>query len=383
MKKAIVLATVAGVAAAAAAAAVARPTASAAPLAAAQASCTSPSLGIAAPLTGPAAFLGQEQLSWSRYAMAIYNRRFKTKFRIVQGDTQLSASLARTVGRQFVSNRSILGVIGPSTSQAVISSAGLFKNAGLAAVSGSATRTDLTTGRKFPTFFRVVPNDSVQAPSIVTFAVEKLRARQVVIVDSQDDYSTALASAMTPLFRRQNVEVERESVAATDTDFSSLVTTMGNDVDVVVFATQTAAAANTLSQQLREQGKQAVVFGTDGAFSPDQFKPRTGYVSSFAPDIRDLPGTASIVRAYNVFSKNKTFGTFGPPSYMAAWVLMQAVTVACRDGRVTRGEVTREVRRTRTPSILGGNIRFNARGDILNPKFFTFKITNGNYELAD
>lgn len=388
MKKAIVLAIVVVAGAALAASAVARPTASAgpatsaAPAAAAQASCRNAAFGVAAPLTGPAAFLGQEQLSWVNYARAIYNRRFKTKYRIVQADTQLSASLARTVGRQLVSNRAVLGVIGPSTSQAVISSAGLFKNASLAAVSGSATRTDLTTSRKFPTFFRVVPNDSVQAPSIVNFAVDKLKAKRVVIIDSQDDYSTALASAMTPLFRRKNVDVERESVAATDTDFSSIVTTIANNVDIVVFATQTASAAQTLSQQLREQGKRAVVFGTDGAFSPDQFKPRNGYVSSFAPDIRDVAGSGSIVRGYNVFSKNKTFGTFGPPSYMAAWVLFTATTVACRDGKVSRGEVTREVRRTRSPSILGGNVRFDAKGDIRAPKFFTFKITNGKYELA-
>ena len=68
---------------------------------------------------------------------------------------------------------------------------------------------------------------------------------------------------------------------------------------------------------------------------------------------------------------------------MAAWVLMQAITVWCLDSRVTRGEVVREVRRTRTPSILGGTIRFDRKGDLIGPKFFTFKITNGNYDLAD
>ena len=160
------------VAATIAATAIARPAASAGPTAAEAVSCSGASLGFAGPLTGPAAFLGQEQLSWSRFAALQFNRQFKTSFKIVQGDTQLSASLARTVGRQFVSNSNVLGVIGPSTSQAVISSAGLFKTAKLAAVSGSATRTDLTTAGKFPTFFRVVPNDFVQSPSIVNFVGE-------------------------------------------------------------------------------------------------------------------------------------------------------------------------------------------------------------------
>ena len=381
-KAATVFALVALLAAALAAVAIAGPAASTGATAASAISCSGPSLGFAGPLTGPAAFLGQEQLSWSRFAAQQYNRQFKTNFKIVQGDTQLSASLARTVGRQFVSNSAIAGVIGASTSQGVISSAGLFKVAGLASVSGSATRTDLTTGGKYPTFFRVVPNDFVQAPSIVNFSVNTLKAKHVVVIDSQDDYSIALAKGTTYRFRLKGVKVDRESVAATDTDFSSIVTNIASDVAVVVFATQTASAANTLSNQLREQGKKAVVLGTDGAYSPSQFKPKLGYVSSFAPDIRLVRGGASVVRAYNVFSKNKTFGTFGPPSYMATWVLMGAINTACRDGSATRAEITANVRKTNIPSILGGQVRFTRNGDVAGAKFYVFKITDGKYTLA-
>ena len=376
------LAFVALVSAVVAATAVARPAKSSGVTAADAINCRGASIGFAGPLTGPAAFLGQEQLSWSQFAVKQFNAQNKTNFKIVQGDTQLSASLARTVGRQFVSNANILGVNGPSTSQAVISSAGLFKTAKLAAVSGSATRTDLTTGGKFPTFFRVVPNDFVQAPSIVNFSVKTLKAKHVVVIDSQDDYSTALAKGVTYRFRIKGVKVDRESVAATDTDFSSLVTNVDNDVQVVVFATQTAAAAQTLSQQLREQGKRAVVLGTDGAYSPGVYKPRNGYVSSFAPDIRLVRGGPAIVKLYNAFSKNKTFGTFGPPSYMAQWVLMTAINTACRDGSATRAEVTANVKSTRLPSILGGQVRFTAKGDVAGAKFYIFKITNGRYTLA-
>lgn len=359
--------------------ALARPSESLVASAAAQ--CRSASLGIAAPLTGPAAFIGQEQLSWAQFAIRNYNRQFGSSYKLIQGDTQLSASLSRTVGRRFVSNRGVMGVIGPSTSQAVISSAGLFKTARLAAVSGSATRTDLTNGR-FPTFYRVVPNDAVQSPSIANFAYNNLRARNVVVVDSQDDYSTALAQGLTYRFRLKGASVERESVAATDTDFSSLVTNIGNDVQVVVFATQTASAAQTMAQQLREQGKRAVVFGTDGAFSPTQFKPRLGYVSSFAPDLKLIASGRALVRQYATFSKGKTFGTFGPPTYMATWILMRATDAACRDGRATRAEVAAAVKRTNVPSILGGSIRFNSKGDVAGAKFYTFKITNGKYTLA-
>jgi branched-chain amino acid transport system substrate-binding protein len=346
------------------------------------ATCTNVSLGFLGPLTGPAAFLGQEQISWLRFGAQKYNQENGTRFKVANGDTQLKAPVARTVARRFVSDRKIMAVIGGSESQAVRVSGNLFEKASLASISGSATAVDLTKGRPFTTFFRVVPHDGIQGPQIVTFVAGNLKAKQVVVIDSQDDYSVPLSAAVSSGLRKRNVTVSRESVSADDTDFSSIVANVGDDVDVVVFATQVATAANTLSQQLREQGKDAIVFGTDGAYSPSQFKPRSGYVSVFAPDPHFDPGARSLIRQYNRYSKNKAFGAFGPATYMAGLVAMNAIENACDDGTTNRAEVTRQVRRTNIPSIFGGRIRFSAKGDPLPTRFVIYKITNGKYSPA-
>ncbi len=346
------------------------------------AACTNVSLGFVGPLTGPAAFLGQEQISWLRFGAQKYNRANGTRFKIAAGDTQLKAPVARTVARRFVSDRKIMAIIGPSESQAVRVGGNLYEKAALAAVSGSATAIDLTKGRPYTSFFRVVPNDGIQGPDIVNYVSGKLGARNVVVIDSQDDYSVPLAGAVSTGLRKKNVTVSRESVAADDTDFSSVVANVGNNVNVVVFATQVAAAAQTLSNQLREQGKRAVVFGTDGAYSPSQFKPRNGYVSVFAPDLHFNPRARGIVREYNRYSKNRSFGSFGPATYMAGWVAMTSITRACRDGRATRAEVTRLMRTTNVPSILGGNVRFDKKGDLRGGAFTIYKITDGKYRPA-
>jgi branched-chain amino acid transport system substrate-binding protein len=359
-------------------AAVSKTTASAAP--AQLAACTNVSLGTNYPLTGPAGFLGQEQMSWTRFAVSKYNQANGTRFKIVAGDSQLDAARARTVTQRMVSNQNVMALIGPSISQGVITSRALLQRANMAAISPSATRVDLTIPRRqVRVFFRNVPHDGIQAPTIANYVKTTLKADAAVVVDSQDDYSVPLADSIQRLLRRQNIDVSRESVAATDTDFSSVVANVGSNVDVVVFATQTASQAHTMSQQLREQGKRAVVFGTDGVYSPSQFKPRSGYVSIFAADLHFLPSARAVVREYNRFSKNKTFGAFGPPSYMAAWIAMNAVVRACSDGRVTRGELVPLVQRSRTPSILGGTIRFNTRGDIAGARFSLYKVTNGKY----
>jgi len=346
----------------------------------AQADCTSVSLGFLGPLTGPAGFLGQEQLSWLRFGAQKYNTANGTKFKVVPGDTQLKAPVALTVARKFAADDSIMAVIGGSESQAVVVSGNLFEKNDLASISGSATRTTLTTpGHPYLTFFRVVPNDSIQGPTVVKYVSGNLKAKNVVVIDSQDDYSVPLAQGVTRGLRARGAKVARESVSADDTDFSSIVANVASNVTVVVFATQVASAANTLSNQLREQGKKAIVFGTDGAYSPSQFKPKSGYVSVFAPDLHFDAGARALIREYNKYSKNKEFGAFGPATYMAGLVALTAITKACEDGEATRAEVVKFVRQTNIPSIFGGRIQFSRSGDPLPTKFIIYRITNGKY----
>jgi branched-chain amino acid transport system substrate-binding protein len=373
---AVALALLASVAVATAA--VARPSASATP--AQVAACTNVSLGFLGPLTGPAGFLGQEQISCLRFGVQKFNKEKKTQFQVAEGDTQLKAPVALTVGRKFASDSKILAVIGGSESQAVRVTGNLFEKASLANISGSATAIDLTKGHPYRSFYRVVPNDGVQGPDIVSFVATNLRARNVVVIDSQDDYSLPLASAITRGLKGKRVTVSRESVSADDTDFSSVVANVGSNVNVVVFATQVATAANTLSNQLREQGKKAIVFGTDGAYSPSQFKPRSGYVSVFAPDLHFDPKAAKIVGEYRKFVSKDTSGAFGPATYQAGWVAMTAIRKACADGKVTRAEVTRTVRTSTTPSIIGSPIQFDAKGDLKGGgEFVIYRITSGKY----
>ena len=118
--------------------------------------------------------------------------------------------------------------------------------------------------------------------------VDKLNAKKVVLLDFQEPYSVGLADAAEAVLKRKGVETIRQSTSVNTTDFSSLVTRVPNDADVVFFPTQQPADAQTFGQQLLEQGKRAKVFGGDGANNPAQFKLNGSYVSNFAPDISGI-----------------------------------------------------------------------------------------------
>jgi branched-chain amino acid transport system substrate-binding protein len=339
------------------------------------------SIGFEGPITGPVAPLGTEQLHFAQLAVATDNLANKTKIKLVQGDTQLQPAQATTVTQQFISNSSIVAVVGPAGSQEVVAIGGPMARAGMAFISGSATNTTLTAG-KYPTFFRAVSNDSVQGPQDANYIVKTLKPKAIMIVDDQESYSTGLVSTMTPIFQAAGIKVDHESVSQKLTDFSSLVAKVTPDTSVVVLPWQVAANAQQFGRNLAQQHKKAVIFGTDGLFSPGTFTINGSYVSAFGPDITAMPADAAIARAAT--QKFGSFGTFGPPVYAATHVIDEAIASVCKSGQTpSRSNVLAAIKKTNEPSsILGQPISFDSHGDLNGGKFFLFKIdSSGKYKL--
>jgi branched-chain amino acid transport system substrate-binding protein len=337
-------------------------------------------IGMEGPLTGPLAGLGQEQLNFAQLALAMDNLASKTKISLVQGDTQLNPAQATTVTQQFTSNPKIVAVVGPAGSQEVEAVGPLMARAGMAFISGGATAAALTTG-KYPTFFRVVSNDSVQGRQDASYIVTNLHPRALMIVDDQEAYSTGLVAAMMPIFTAAGITVEHESVSQKTPDFSSLVTKVTPAMSVVVLPWQIAAYAQQFGRDLAHEHKKAVIFGTDGLFSPSVFTISGSYVSSSGTDITAIPADAAIVAAAK--AKGSHVGTFGPPVYAATHVIDEAIAAVCKSGQTpSRANVLTAIKKTNEPAtILGQPIRFDSHGDSVHRKFFLYKINSaGKYQ---
>jgi branched-chain amino acid transport system substrate-binding protein len=339
------------------------------------------SIGMEGPLTGPVAVLGQEQLHFAQLAVSADNAANKTKISIVQGDTQLNPAQATTVTQQLTSNSKVIAVVGPAGSQEVEAVGPLMTRAGMPFVAESATAASLTTG-KYPTFFRVVSKDSVQGPQDAKYIIDNLHPKSLMIIDDQESYSTGLVDAMTPVFKAAGIKVDHESVPQKQTQFGSLVPKVTSAMSVVVLPWQVAANAQEFGRELAQQHKKAVIFGTDGLFSPGTFTINGSYVSSFGPDITAIPADKAI--ADEAKAKFGKFGTFGPPVYAATHVIDEAIASVCKAGQTpSRSNVLDAIKKTDEPtSILGQPIKFDSHGDLVNGKFFLFKIdASGKYNL--
>jgi branched-chain amino acid transport system substrate-binding protein len=351
---------------------------------AARPSCGTFTLGVMAPVTGPAASIGVDQLHWPEFFVTQWNkkRHVAFKLKIFQGDDQLDPAKASTVAQQFASTKSVIGMIGPPGSSEVLAISAILKRAGLAFISGSATSVGLTNGSLAHYFFRVVPNDSEQAPTVVRYMTTKLGVKagtSVMVVDDQESYSTGLADFVQKALQGAGVKVDRESIQQKDTDFSALVGKVKPDTKVLFAPLQLAAQTQLMAQQLAGQGKHTVVFGSDGSFDSSKFNVDGGYVSFFAPDVTTVPADAAIVKAFHKQFPGAT-SPFGTPNYIAAQAYAQAISSLCAAHKaVTRASVRRALARVRLKSTLIGPISFTKNGDVRNARFYVYKIVDGKY----
>lgn len=340
------------------------------------------------PFTGAAASIGQEQLNFARLAVEDFNAETGWDVQLFEADTELDAARGVTAAEGIVADDSVYGVVGPAGSQVVSAVGGLLSDADLPFVSPSATDPGLT---EFSGFFRVVPTDEDQGPTIGNYITNQLGASSVFIIDDQTSYSVGLADQIDSAVAAAGGEVAgRESVTQDLSDFSSLATVIGGSgAEVVAFPGQIASQGASLARAMQDQGIEVTLFGGDGFFSPEDFIAAAGgategaYVSSFAPDVSELDAAADVVAVYE--ERFGDFGTFGPPTYVAARVVLEAMLRAFEaNGELTRAAVLEEVAATNfDTTILGRGLSFEEGGNVVGAEFFIFTVENGEFVLVD
>jgi len=159
-------------------------------------------------------------------------------------------------------------------------------------------------------------------------------------------------------------------------DFSSVITSMAGDTDLVYLALQLPDKMTLFGNQLKEQGKNVKVFLSDAGGSG--VKLNGAYFSTFGPDVTHYAPAQSVLKAYHKkYGSKAPVTAFGPLAYVSGQVVVDAVARACKNGTATRAEVLKELHATNLKkTIFGDPVKFNAHGDRIGAHFFQFKITS-------
>ena len=338
-------------------------------------------LGFMAPVTGPAADIGLEQVAWAKYFVARYNRTHSKKLKLQTEDTMLGAPTgtaeALKGAQALASNSKVLALAGPAGSNEIIGVTKTLKDAGLAWVSGSSTRTTLTTdGTRTGYMFRTVPPDAIQGTTAANYILKTLKLKRVYIIDDQEAYSTGLAETVQTKLKAANVTVGRDGVSQQQSDFTSLIAKIPRDTQLVYLPWQLPPKGQAFGQQMKQAGKGGIrLMGADGLFSDTFASVGTNVYDTNFP----LNPNSGIIKAFKKSHGGKG-EYFGAPTYAAVQVVAAAYDRACANGSATRAEVRRAIRATRIPasrSVIGVALRFNRNGDLATAHKFGIYKSNG------
>ncbi len=168
------------------------------------------------------------------------------------------------------------------------------------------------------------------------------------------------------------------------TDFSSLVAKVGSSTKVVYLPFQLATEAQLFSQQMKAQGKSAVVFGSDGTFDSANFNTPGAYVSFFAPDVTTIAKDAKLVAQLQEQVQGRHHAVRRAELRAHADVRERgharrartARSAAQKCGTTSAAVVIRN-------TILGTPMKLTPNGDVAGAKFHIFKIQpDGSYKTV-
>jgi len=338
-------------------------------------------IGFMAPVTGPAASIGIQQVHWAQYYVSTYNKTHKTKFKLQTEDTQLGAPTgtaeALKGAQALAGSPKVLGVVGPAGSNEIVGVTKSLMDGGLAWVSGSSTRTSLTTdGTRTGYMFRTVPPDAIQGPTAANFILKKLKYTRVYIIDDQETYSTGLADAVQQVLKAAGATVGRDGVSQQQSDFSSLIAKIPRDTQIVYIPWQLPPKGQAFGNQMKSAGKGSIkLMGADGLYDSSFASVGAHVYDTNFP----LNPKSKIIAGFK-----KGHGGdgeyFGAPTYAATQVVGNAIDRACAKGSTTRAAVRAAIRSTKIPaaqSLVGVAIRFNRNCDLSTLHKFGLYKSNG------
>jgi len=227
-------------------------------------------IGYVGPLSGQSAHLGTDTGNGARMAVDDLNAKgFKingkaVKFVLLAEDDAGEPKQATSAAQKLVDAK-VNGVIGHQTSGTSIPASKIYYDAGIPQISASAT-SPVYTHQGFNTTFRVVANDNKLGSSLGNYAVGKLGAKKIAVIDDRTAYGQGVANEFMKAAKKSaGVQiVSKEFTNDKATDFNAILTSIRAKNPDLVFFGGMDSVGGPLLRQMKALGIKAKFMGGDG-----------------------------------------------------------------------------------------------------------------------
>jgi branched-chain amino acid transport system substrate-binding protein len=219
-------------------------------------------------LTGSSANLGVNIEQGAELAIVQYNQKNgKDCVTIKKFDSQGKPDVAPGLARQLVTDKKILGIVGPPFSGESEAADPIFNDAGIPLITPSATRVSLSS-HGWKVFHRAVANDGAQGPGAASYIKNVLKATKVFVADDQSAYGAGLSDVVKSTLGSLVVGTDKTDADGKQTDFSATVNKVVQSGATAFFYGGYYQNAGLLRKQLTAAGWKGTLVAGDGVDDP-------------------------------------------------------------------------------------------------------------------
>lgn len=334
-------------------------------------------LGVSAPLTGPAAGVNEVSLPGLKQAVTDVNAKSAEKIKLEILDDACDPKQAVQAANKLIS-LNVAAVISISCSGSTSAAAPLYDEEGMPFLAAVASAPELTK-QGYKTLFRPASRDDQDAAAGADFIAQKFAGKSVAVIDDKGTWGKGISTLVVAELKAKGfATVDTYSLNVGEADFSALISRLKAKKYDVVYPALMMREAGLLIRQMSEQHYQPAVVGSVTLAMPDflaivgpakkglyftlmQMSPRAEELQARLAGPGKKPDLASV---YNV------------QAYAAVEILAQALAKSTKPAAVVKSLQT-----DRFDTALGP-ISFAPNGDIAEMKFAVWQHTAGDPQLV-
>ena len=310
---------------------------------------------------------------------------------------QYDPAQAATNARKFVSDKAVVGAVGPQMSGAGKAMAPILSQGGLAIITPSSTNPDITdpkfadqyrpAGKAI--YFRTVTTDAYQGPNMADFYAEKLGVKSVYVLDDQGAYGVGMADAFQKRIADKGVKVlGRDQLDPKAADYSAILTKIKSLNTDSLYYGGVGTAGVKLIKQAYDILPTIKKGGGDGIYGGDLLKgagfPAIDgwYATIAAPHMTEDTKLATWMAAFK-----KKYGAapedYSITAYDAATIIIDAIKTVAATGKPVTREAVRDAIQSGKYKTLQGDISFDANGDLNSKVVSVFQVKKDDKQPLD
>ena len=340
---------------------------------------------VAAPLSGWQADGGQTVLGGVRLmaerinaAGGLLGYRVNVVALDDEADSDVAVQVAEEIQKAVQAGTKVVGVVGHYNSGQALAAMDIYKDLPFVVVTPTASDVSLTQ-KGYTNFFRVNATDAAQAPVDAKFLVQKLGAKRIALVHANNEYGRGLRREMLAALKALGVEpavtIEIPEGATTQDKAVQQIKAAQPDA---IFLAGYETEGYILLPELREAGVTVPFMASDGCFLYE-FIDGSGpaaegaYVSGITPDPK-------LVADKKWWADYQQLETRNPGTYsVAGYSALDVIAAGIKKANTFDASKVADAIRSLDLQTLVGQVRYNAAGDLQQPRVYIFQVKNGEF----